>query len=52
MLRKSARELANLVPRVFSLLREVEKGPWERGWIACMSEATIIMESDGDTEEL
>ena len=24
----------NLVPRVLSLLREVEKGPWERGWIS------------------
>ena len=23
----------NLVPRILSLLREVERGPWERGWV-------------------
>ena len=26
------RAIFNLVPRILSLLREVEKGPWERGW--------------------
>ena len=26
------RAIFNLVPRILSLLREVEKAPWERGW--------------------